>query len=541
VPLRDRNWEGINHKDFPAIYPPAAQLLFRLIDAVYPHAYAFKVAFVLFDLGVVLLLMQLARLYRMEHRHVVLYALNPLVLLYVAGEGHLDATYLFFLVTALLAAKRGRDGWAFFFLGTGFMFKLVPLFFLPLFLQRKNGKRAFLFLPPLLLATPYLLGGAGLAARPLVFAGTFYYNGFLHSLFTLMLNPQVAQACCWMVFLFAWITLIFLVPHLLRAAYLLAALLLLCSPIMHQWYFLLVVVFLPFFRSPAWLLLMVTVSATFTTRFQQYDTGVWIDYSWARCIEYLPFVFVAVVTFLRGRRWGPERFPGPESLSVIVPVLNESLAVDACLDALRRQTFSPREVIVVDGGSTDGTLARLEGREDLVLVRAEKGRGLQVVEGLKEANGDVVLVLHADARLEPESMGRVMQALDRERSAVGGAMGSRYGDGAMRYRVIAALDNFRAGVLGVSFGNQGQFFRRAEVSYPDFLLMEDVELSFRMKEKGAQVFLPCGIANVTRRWKKVGYLRNIALILNLVLRFVVRRRLGRIEDRLEDFYRKYYG
>ncbi len=109
--------------------------------------------------------------------------------------------------------------------------------------------------------------------------------------------------------------------------------------------------------------------------------------------------------------------------------------------------------------------------------------------------------------------------------------------------MIAFLDNFRARWTGISFGNQGQFFRVRHLkdSFPGYRLMEDVELAFRMKESGALLFLPKGIINVTRRWRRVGYLKNAMLVIRLVLRFIALRRLGLLKGDLGGFYRKYYG
>jgi hypothetical protein len=542
--LRDEIWEGINHKDYPTLYPPGAQLLFRACDLLWRDMRCYRIAFISFDLGILWILFMLAGKHGMERRHLLFYALNPLVLLYVAGEGHVDSTYIFFIVSAILAARSGREGFAFFLLGLGTMFKFVPLIFLPLFIRRRNWKKAFLFLPPLLLCLPYLLDGTNLLRIPFEFASTFSYNGFLCSLLDpLFAYGSTVQLVCWLVFFTLAAGIFFITPDLFRSAYLLAGALLLCSPIVHQWYFLLIVSFLPFFHSPAWGLLMATVAATFATRFHQYATGEWIDYPLARFLEYAPFALTGIVLFFKGKGLGPKRFPSPRMLTVIIPTLNEAGQIEDCIRSVTDSPIPPAEILIADGGSTDDTLARVEEGKGVKKLVGPPGRGLQIANALTQAEGDVILILHADSRLEPGALGRMMRALENNPPAAGGAFGSAYRERSLRYKWIALLDNVRARYFGIPFGNQGQFFRKTalEGGFPDYLLMEDVELAFRTKASGAALFLPKGVQNIARRWQRVGFWSNTGIVIYLTGMFVLKRRLGLLRERCADFYRKYYG
>ena len=91
-----------------------------------------------------------------------------------------------------------------------------------------------------------------------------------------------------------------------------------------------------------------------------------------------------------------------ERLSVVVPALNEAGGIRAALEALAPLRARGHEVIVVDGGSSDGTVALADGLCDLVLT-APRGRAVQMNAGARAASGDVLLFLHADTRLPPRS------------------------------------------------------------------------------------------------------------------------------------------
>lgn len=542
--LRDENWEGINHKDYPTVYPPAAQLLFRFCHWVWPDKRCLRLIFTLFDLGLAAILFMLAARFKIERRHVLLYALNPLVLLYVAGEGHLDPIPIFFLFAALWAFKTGREGRAFLFLGLGAMFKILPLAFFPFFVRRNNVKKAAIFFVPFLLAIPYLQEGVNLFSIPFVFAQTFHYNGLLYSLFSPLLDhPVLAQNLCWLCFSIAAVAVFFLTPDPLRSAYLLSGAWLICSPIMHQWYFLLIVPFLPFFRSPAWWMLTAFTSATFVTRFHQYATGGWIDDPLARCIEYGPFVLAGLWLFVTGRRHGPEQYEPPRSVSVVIPTLNEADEIEGCIRSIAPPSECPLDIIVVDGGSTDTSCEKVHAMPGAPrLVHTATGRGVQIAAGVKEAKGDTVLILHADSRLKPGAVDRMIEKLRAWPQAAGGAFGTVYSERKSRYALIALLDSLRARWFGVGFGNQAQFFRKAALKdgFPAYRLMEDVELSFRMKEAGSVLYIPRGVANKARRWKAEGYLRNMRIVIQLTAWFIFLRRIGLIRGDCGAFYRNYY-
>lgn len=145
-------------------------------------------------------------------------------------------------------------------------------------------------------------------------------------------------------------------------------------------------------------------------------------------------------------------------LSIIVPVLDEAALVAERLAALKPLRRRGAEVIVVDGGSLDDTVAAARSHADLV-VGAARGRAAQMNAGASVADGEVLLFLHADSRLPPEADRVILDAM-----TVSGRKWGRF-DVAIEGRhpllpVIAFFMNWRSRLTGICTGDQGIFVRR---------------------------------------------------------------------------------
>jgi glycosyltransferase involved in cell wall biosynthesis len=199
-------------------------------------------------------------------------------------------------------------------------------------------------------------------------------------------------------------------------------------------------------------------------------------------------------------------------LAVVVPALNESWHLPALLKSLADQTEPAERVIVTDGGSTDGTteLARSHGAE--VLAVPGRGRGGQVAVAVAALAEDVVLVAHADMLVPPTALAAVRRHLTADPDCPGGCLGHRFDSPRRVYRLMEWFDRRRA-ERGESYGDQAQFFRRAWLDrvggFPDQPIMEDVELSFRLRRLGRLAYLDLPVLVSPRRFEVDGLARAV--------------------------------
>jgi rSAM/selenodomain-associated transferase 2 len=212
--------------------------------------------------------------------------------------------------------------------------------------------------------------------------------------------------------------------------------------------------------------------------------------------------------------------PGPAAVSIVVPVLNEAPRIEAVLHRLARD-FPGCELIVVDGGSVDGTpdLVRPPAR----LVRSPPGRGGQLAEGATASTGDVLWVHHVDAVVAPAALGQLRAAL-ADPAVVGGGLTLRFDRGGPALRCLAATSNARARRLGWIFGDQAMFVRRSALDgvggFPRIPIMEDLELSRRLSRAGRLTVLPATSTASARRFTEHGTLRMLVLMQWLKLRYL---------------------
>ena len=204
-----------------------------------------------------------------------------------------------------------------------------------------------------------------------------------------------------------------------------------------------------------------------------------------------------------------------------MPCLDEAETSVAALEALAPVRQRGAEVIVVDGGSTDATLALAESRADVALTGA-RGRALQMNAGAAQATGDILLFLHADTTL-PENA----DVLVREGLARTGASWGRF-DVTIRgshplLRVVSRAMNLRSRITGIATGDQALFVTRALFEsigrYPGIALMEDVALSTKLRRCGAPLCLRARVTTSGRRWEKRGVLRTVLLMWRLRLAY----------------------
>ncbi len=204
------------------------------------------------------------------------------------------------------------------------------------------------------------------------------------------------------------------------------------------------------------------------------------------------------------------------TLSIILPMLNEAAGIQACLNALAGLRERGAEVIVVDGGSQDASVALSNGLADQI-IQAPRGRAKQMMAGAKAARASVLLFLHADTRL-PESADWVI-ANALEAGAQWGRFDVKISGHSNMLPIIAAMMNRRSRWSGIATGDQAMFVRRELFErvggFPDQPLMEDIELSKRLKAVTPPACLLETVLTSGRRWEQHGVWRTIYLMWRL--------------------------
>jgi len=227
-------------------------------------------------------------------------------------------------------------------------------------------------------------------------------------------------------------------------------------------------------------------------------------------------------------------------VSIIIPTLNAEKFIKGCLENIKVLDPLPAEVVVVDGGSIDKTLDIVRSY-DVKLIKSTPGRGNQIKQGLNSVSGDATVVLHSDTRLTVQALGKILGSLNGSSEAIGGALGQQFMDNRFGLSIIEILNDMRAGLFGVSFGDQVQFFRTQAVKkyslVPEIPLMEDVELSIRLLGVGKTVFLWGGVMVDNYKWNSGSFMRFLKVMYLLIL-FMLRRFRRSVETK--DLYQIYY-
>lgn len=208
------------------------------------------------------------------------------------------------------------------------------------------------------------------------------------------------------------------------------------------------------------------------------------------------------------------------ALSVIIPVWQEAATIVATLQTLAPLRVAGYQVIVVDGGSTDGTPQLADGLCDRVVTSA-RGRALQMNAGAQVATGDILLFLHADTRLPASALDALAQFSDSRKAW--GRFDVRLSGKRPLFRVIAWFMNQRSRFSGIATGDQALFVRRpvfeALRGFEPLPLMEDVELSSRLRLVSRPFCIRDPVITDSRRWEQHGAWRTILLMWRLRWRY----------------------
>jgi rSAM/selenodomain-associated transferase 2 len=204
-------------------------------------------------------------------------------------------------------------------------------------------------------------------------------------------------------------------------------------------------------------------------------------------------------------------------ISVIIPALNEAAGIQSVLAPLQPLRERGHEVIVVDGGSTDGTPALAAPLADR-LISSPRGRAVQQNAGAAAASGNVLLFLHADTTLPDGADALVLDGL-RRTGRGWGRFDVRLSGRHPLLRVVERMIGTRSRLSGIATGDQAIFVRREWFEraggFPELPLMEDVAITRALKRLGPPLCLRARVTTSSRRWEERGVARTILLMWRL--------------------------
>jgi rSAM/selenodomain-associated transferase 2 len=219
-------------------------------------------------------------------------------------------------------------------------------------------------------------------------------------------------------------------------------------------------------------------------------------------------------------------------LSIVIPVLNEEIGIATALCRLQPLMQRGAEVVVVDGGSVDGTVEAARPYATGVIA-APRGRGAQLKAGVAAAKGAALVFLHADTELPAEADRLILEALNAH---AWGRFDVTIAGSHPLLMVVARMMNLRSCLTGIATGDQAMFMTRAAYDVaggvPDIALMEDIALSKRLKRLGRPACLKAKVTTSGRRWERHGVVRTILLMWSLRLLYWA----GVSPDRLARWY-----
>jgi rSAM/selenodomain-associated transferase 2 len=229
-----------------------------------------------------------------------------------------------------------------------------------------------------------------------------------------------------------------------------------------------------------------------------------------------------------------------EKISIIIPVLNESKTIAKTLASTDASTNI--EVIVVDGGSVDGTLELVRSM-GAIAISSAAGRAVQMNAGAVIATGDILLFLHADTQLPPDFDTMIRMAMASSppagrQVAIAGAFRLQIDAPGSGFRSIERGVNWRSRFLQLPYGDQAIFLKSATFDrlggFLELPIMEDFDLMCRLKRWGRITIISIPVITSARRWLKHGILKTT--LINQIV--IVAYLLGISPQRLMHWYRQ---
>ncbi len=208
-------------------------------------------------------------------------------------------------------------------------------------------------------------------------------------------------------------------------------------------------------------------------------------------------------------------------LSIIIPILNEQVFLANHHEILKSLLSDGHEILVIDGGSTDNSvdIAKAIGCKTL---KTKTSRGFQLHVGAKHSKNELLLFLHADTLLPTNAAELIYHALTPVNKHWG-RFNVRFSNQNLIFQIIAWFMNKRSYLSGIATGDQAIFVKRKSYfscgGFPDFPIMEDIEISKRLKKIAYPVCIPNEAIASSRKWENQGVIITILKMWSLRLMF----------------------
>jgi rSAM/selenodomain-associated transferase 2 len=221
----------------------------------------------------------------------------------------------------------------------------------------------------------------------------------------------------------------------------------------------------------------------------------------------------------------------PLKISIVIPVLNEAKAIAQTIK--QAQDATAVEIIIVDGGSTDGTLQ--QAANHLQVITSPPGRAGQMNIGAAAAVGDILLFLHADTLLPTGFDTWVRQTLAQP-GIIAGAFQLKIDGQSFGLRLVEKMVNLRSRYCQMPYGDQAIFLKATTFQefggFPSQPIMEDFELIQRLQRQGKIAIAPLAVMTSARRWQKLGIFKTTLINQIVVIAYL----LGVSPHRLAGWY-----
>ena len=421
----DEIWPNVNRKDWRTVYPPGAEASFlagrlALGNGVRASTWLFLAVEAA---ALALLVLVLTRIGAPSER-VLIAAWHPLAISEIAANGHADALALF-AGAALLAAWTGRRrSLAGVAVGFGVLVKLGPLLLVPALVR--GGTRRFALGALGTVAAGYAVYAS---AGTNVVGSLFRYldREDLGSLAWWLLAPHLGREGARTLLLVAVLILVGVVSlrahesveQVARTGLLVLGGALLAAAFLQPWYALWLLPFLVVTAAPAWLWLTGTLPLLYVFGLEEGPLPWWV-----RAAVYGPFVALSLAWLVRPRRAAPAPPPalqGPARVAAIIPALNEAAALPRLLAEFPAGVVD--EIVVVDGGSDDGTPEAARAGGARVVVEPRRGYGRACAAGVQATDADLLVFLDGDGSDDPAAIPRLLAPVRSGRAVL--ALGTR--------------------------------------------------------------------------------------------------------------------